>query len=43
MALHYDTMDGPVVTAAQLALEMENKVCTSLCKRRFTRRIKRCF
>lgn len=24
MALHYDTMDGPVVTAAELALEMEN-------------------
>lgn len=24
MALHCDTMDGPVVTAAELALEMEN-------------------
>ena len=24
MAQHYDTMDGPVVTAAELALEMEN-------------------
>jgi hypothetical protein len=24
MAPHCDTMDGPVVTAAELALEMEN-------------------
>jgi hypothetical protein len=24
MTIYYDTMDGPIVTAAELALEMEN-------------------